>query len=156
MHHWGIMLINIRNKKGFTLLELLMVIIVVGILTSFAIPQYQSFLYKAHVAEAHRLLGVVIRAEQQFFLEHGTYTHLIDDLDVVIDSNFWKFSVNLTGAFAMGGMMGRAPNPANSVVIKAEYEPDKDSHVYFVGINTIPYRTVRLIFYTVDGNIVLD
>ena len=84
------------NKKGFTLLELLMVIIVVGILTSFAIPQYQSFVYKAHVAEAHRLLGALIRAEEQFFLEHGDYTKDMDELDVSVQSDEWFINIKET------------------------------------------------------------
>lgn len=63
----------LTSKKGFTMLELLMVIIVIGILASLAIPQYQSFMEKARVAEARNTVSSVKSAQELFFLENGTY-----------------------------------------------------------------------------------
>ena len=52
---------NIKNKKAFTLLELLMVVIIIGILATLAVPQYEKFKEKAIAAEAVNMLGVIRR-----------------------------------------------------------------------------------------------
>ena len=49
------------NKKAFTLLELLMVVIIIGILATLAVPQYQNFREKAIAAEAIRICGAWIK-----------------------------------------------------------------------------------------------
>ena len=41
-----------RNKKGFTLLELLVVVLIIGILASIALPQYKKAVEKAKLSEA--------------------------------------------------------------------------------------------------------
>jgi len=52
----GIMLNLIKNKKGFTLIELVMVIVILGILASVAVPKFQNIADKAREAAT---LGVV-------------------------------------------------------------------------------------------------
>ena len=63
----------LKSKKGFTMLELLMVVIVIGILASLAIPQYQSFMEKARVAEAKQMIGAIKNAQELYYLEHNRY-----------------------------------------------------------------------------------
>lgn len=61
------------NRKGFTLLELLMVVIIIGILATVAMPQYQKFRDKAIDAEAFQMLGAIARAEELYYMLHGVY-----------------------------------------------------------------------------------
>lgn len=61
-------------RKGFTLLELLIVVVVIGILASIAIPQFFRVAERARAAEAINILGAVRRAEIRYYSEHGVLT----------------------------------------------------------------------------------
>ena len=61
------------NKKGFTLLELLVVVLIIGILASIALPQYQMAVTKAKVASMLPLMRRWKDALQESKLQHGSY-----------------------------------------------------------------------------------
>ena len=72
------------NITGFTLIEILVVVLIVGILAAIALPQYQRAVEKARAVEAKELLDTVYKAEQMFFLTNGSYASSFSDLDVDI------------------------------------------------------------------------
>jgi prepilin-type N-terminal cleavage/methylation domain-containing protein len=61
-------------KKAFTLLELLIVIVILGILASIALPRYSANLEKAREAEAKSTLNVIRQAEMGYYAEKGRFT----------------------------------------------------------------------------------
>jgi len=61
------------NKKGFTLLELLVVVLIIGILASIALPQYEMAVTKAKVASMLPLMRRWKDALAEFKLQHGSY-----------------------------------------------------------------------------------
>jgi len=60
-------------KKGFTLIELMTVVIIVGILASAAVPIYRGQIKRAIAAEGEALLGSVRTAELIYYSENGNY-----------------------------------------------------------------------------------
>ena len=60
-------------KKGFTLIELIVVIIIVGILASVGMTQYTKVVEKGRAAEARLILGSLRTAEVAENMESGTY-----------------------------------------------------------------------------------
>ena len=66
------------NKKGFTLLEMLVVVLIIGILASIAIPQYQMAVTKAKVASILPLMRRWKDALQEYKLQHGHYGNNTD------------------------------------------------------------------------------
>ena len=74
-----------KNKKGFTLLELLVVVLIIGILTAIALPQYKLAVGKAKFAELKASSHGIAEALQRYYLIHGTYEGSTrDKLDIEI------------------------------------------------------------------------
>ena len=67
-------MVPVRNDKGFTLLELLIVIVILGVLAGLAIPAYQGSVEKARSQEALASLGAARESALRFFALNGSYT----------------------------------------------------------------------------------
>ncbi len=61
-------------KKGFTLLELIVVIIILGILATLALTQYGSTIERTRGAEARAILGLVRFQAFAFYMDKGDFT----------------------------------------------------------------------------------
>jgi prepilin-type N-terminal cleavage/methylation domain-containing protein len=62
-----------KSEHGFTLVELMIVVIIVGILAAVAIPMYRGATDRAKASEAESALGAVRSAMRVYYAEHGTY-----------------------------------------------------------------------------------
>ncbi len=69
-----------RKNLGFTFIELLIAIVIVGILTAVAIPSYSSYVLKTKRTEAQALLIEVAGKQVRFHSENNTYTAVIGEL----------------------------------------------------------------------------
>ena len=81
------------NKKGFTLVEVLTVVIIIGILASIGVPQFADSIEKAKGGEARAGLGHVQTGEKVYFAEEEYYTTVLDDLDITLSQRYWSFAI---------------------------------------------------------------
>ena len=62
-----------RNQKGFTLVELMIVVVIVGILAAVAIPMYTGQIKKARASEAEATLGSIRSSLRVMYAENREY-----------------------------------------------------------------------------------
>jgi len=67
------MLSMLRSKKGFTLIELMIVVAIIGILAAIAIPNFLRFQAKSKQSEAKTNLGGIFTAQVSYFGENNYY-----------------------------------------------------------------------------------
>jgi type IV pilus assembly protein PilA len=88
-----------RDEKGFTLIELMIVIAIIGILAAIAIPQFSAYRKRSYNAAAESDLRNAATAQEAYFVDNSTYCNdtgtltgttyglfLSDKVEFVIDS----------------------------------------------------------------------
>ena len=71
----------LRNRSGFTLVELLAVLIIIAILAAVAVPTYMSYVKGARAANAQTTIGAVVTAEKVFIQKFGKAATSIEQLE---------------------------------------------------------------------------
>ena len=107
-----------KNKKGFTLLELLVVVLIIGILAAIALPQYKEAVEKSIMQEAIINLKAIAEANERFYMLNGKYAGSgeIDKLDVEIPGEIKNNSqTNLWGNRIMTKYFIYAPNTGSNI-----------------------------------------
>jgi prepilin-type N-terminal cleavage/methylation domain-containing protein len=81
-----------KNTNGFTLVELLVVVLIIGILSSIALPQYQKAVERGKMTEAVVVLRAIANANQLFRMQNGRYANAdeIESLNVDIPGKLSK------------------------------------------------------------------
>jgi type IV pilus assembly protein PilA len=68
MEYWNM---KKTNQKGFTLIELMIVIAIVGILAAVALPAYQDYTIRARISEPLALLGEAKTSMTEYYIANG-------------------------------------------------------------------------------------
>ena len=93
----------LKSARGFTLIEVLIAIAVVGILTAIALPQYTLYVQRSRVVEAHSMLNDIRTRPEQFFQDTRRYDDGAGNCGVGMPGGggSWTFTCAPAGAPAL-------------------------------------------------------
>ncbi len=94
---------EVRNRKGFSLVELSVVVIIIGVLAAFGIPRMLKSVERSKAAESFQYLATVRAAQERYQARQSTYAALLTDLDME-QSPPKYFSVGTIGPGASGSL----------------------------------------------------
>jgi prepilin-type N-terminal cleavage/methylation domain-containing protein len=132
-----------RNNKGFTLVELMVVIVIIGILAALAIPKFMDATIKAKIAEIPTVLGAYDHAELAHISETGAQAKSTDiSFTAPTDSKWFTY-----GDGASAGIYEAAPAMDLGDIKKAagcaaRTTVDVDGTVHHVCVNALVKRYI--------------
>ena len=94
-------------RKGFTLIEILVAVLIMGLLASIAFPQYQVSVYKSRATEAINILNKIVAAQEEWYGRKNAYTANISDLpiDLTTLDGYAKYNTNFTCSGSADGII---------------------------------------------------
>ena len=109
-----------KKHRGFTLVELMIVVAIIGVLFTIAVPQYNDYVLRSNRTEAFQLLNDIMLAQERFFAENRTYTTNLTNMgyasavDVATINGNYLITASATAADCAPG------NPGTCILLTAE------------------------------------
>ena len=92
-----------KGRKGFTLVELAVVIVIIGVLAAFGVPRFLKSVERSKAAEAFSYLAAVRSAEERSQARNGTYEDTLTNLDISFPAPAY-FTVGSVSAGSSGSL----------------------------------------------------
>ena len=96
-------MIAASREKGFTLVELAVVIVIIGILAAFGVPRFRDAVERSKAGEAFNYLAAVRSSMERFHGRQGTYADAVTKLDIKMGTPKY-FTVGTIAAGTSGSL----------------------------------------------------
>lgn len=90
---------NLRSQQGFTLIELMVVLLIVAIIAAFAYPSYISSVQKSRRTDAITSLNEIMHLQEEYFIRNRSYAKDLTQLGYsanTIDSANKDYAITMT------------------------------------------------------------
>jgi len=123
----------LKGKSGFTMVELMVVVIIVGILAAVSIPLYQANIKRAIRTEAEATLGSIRSAERIYKSEFNTYAVVAAGAAesvlgvAVVDAHYFDancYDVTATDSLFVATCTNKTGNTASAAAQALKYFPN--------------------------------
>jgi prepilin-type N-terminal cleavage/methylation domain-containing protein len=107
-----------KFKRGFTLIEVLIVVLIIGLLAVLVVPRYFGQNERGYVSEAVAMLSAIRQAEVSYYLENAAYTATLASLDIDTSmSTKFTYAGSTTGTSTASRSGGAAAFNGKTIIL---------------------------------------
>jgi type IV pilus assembly protein PilE len=122
---------RLRARGGFTLIELMIVVVIIGILAAIAIPKFTQVSRNAKEAEAGPILKQIYTLQERYAARAGQYTMDVTELEggalLATAGKYFDYSI---GAHATGMCAIASPNSLGTSSSLVAHSVDANGNLY--------------------------
>ncbi|HEX9180006.1 MAG TPA: type IV pilin protein [Burkholderiales bacterium] len=111
-----------QRNQGFSLIELMIVILVIGILASVAWPSYTNYVIRANRSVAQQFMMQVAQRQEQFMLDQRAYAATLAQLNMAVP-------VEASGRYTFAMALDAGPPPAFTITATATGRQASDGNL---------------------------
>ncbi|MBA1271852.1 type IV pilin protein [Stutzerimonas azotifigens] len=101
-----------RKQGGFTLIELMVVVAIIGILAAIAIPSYQDYVLRGNRTEGMALLSDAAARQERYYAQNNTYADTLAKLGLQESSNNNLYTLTISNTSSTTYTLTAAPKGA--------------------------------------------
>lgn len=117
--------------RGFSLIELMIVVAVVGILAAVAYPAFTSYVQRSRRADAVALLAAVVQAQERYRANRSAYASSLVDLGITANSITRHYTLSISG---VGNPAGLATGYVATATVVSASPQTHDTRCISMGI----------------------